>query len=129
MCFIERETQNVILQLREIFLWRKTVLRAHGMKSDEKPFFCQIYVIVSGKMVHVVIDKYFSLFPKGLKIFLNPRLSLIVPLTVSLTFKLKSIDKCRMLYHCSLYHFKSAVKVNVILIYKSCAVKYTNVYT
>ena len=31
-------------------------------------------------MVHVVINKYFSLFLKGLKIFLNPRLSLIVPL-------------------------------------------------
>ena len=31
-------------------------------------------------MVHVVIDRYFSLFLKGLKIFLNPRLSLIAPL-------------------------------------------------
>ena len=28
-------------------------------------------------MVHVVIDRYFSLFLEGLKIFLNPRLSLI----------------------------------------------------
>ena len=45
MCFIERETQNFILKFREIFLWRETVLRAHGMKSNEKPFFCQIYVI------------------------------------------------------------------------------------
>ena len=51
------------------------------MKSDEKLLFCQIYAIVWGKMVHVVIDRYFSLFVKGLKIFLNPRLSLIVPLT------------------------------------------------
>ena len=35
-------------------------------------------------MVHVVIDRYFSssLFLKGLKIFLNPRLSLIVPFKV-----------------------------------------------
>ena len=33
-------------------------------------------------MVHVVIDRYFSLFLKGLKIFLNPRLSLIVPLSL-----------------------------------------------
>ena len=32
-------------------------------------------------MVHVVIDRYFSLFLKGLKTFLNPRLSLIVRLT------------------------------------------------
>ena len=31
-------------------------------------------------MTHVAIDKYFSLFLKGLKIFLNPRLSLIVHL-------------------------------------------------
>ena len=45
MSFIERETQNFILKFREIFPWRKTVLRAHVMKSDEKPFFCQIYVI------------------------------------------------------------------------------------
>ena len=65
MCFIERETQNFILKFREIFPWRETVLRAHGMKSDEKPFFCQIYAIFWGKMVHVVIDRYFSLFLKG----------------------------------------------------------------
>ena len=31
-------------------------------------------------MVHVVFDTYFSLFLKGLKIFLHPGLSLIVPL-------------------------------------------------
>ena len=46
MCFIERETQNFILKFREIFLQRETMLRTHGMKSDEKPFFCQIYAIV-----------------------------------------------------------------------------------
>ena len=45
MYFIERETQNFILRFRGIFPWRKTVLRAHGMKSDEKPFLCQLYVI------------------------------------------------------------------------------------
>ena len=66
MCFIERETTNFILKFRGIFLWRETVLRAYGMKSDEKSFFFQIYVIV--------------LFLEGLKIFLNLRLSLIVPL-------------------------------------------------
>ena len=38
---------------------RQTLLRAHEMKSDEKPFFCQIYAIFLGKMVHVVIDMYF----------------------------------------------------------------------
>ena len=47
MCFVERETQNFIIKFREIFPWRKTVpsLSAHGMKSDEKLFFGQIYVI------------------------------------------------------------------------------------
>ena len=33
-------------------------------------------------MVHAVIDRYYSLFRRVLKIFLNPRLSLIVPLSV-----------------------------------------------
>ena len=81
MCFIGKEAQNFILKFGQIFLWRETVLRAHGMKSDEKHFFCcQIYAIVWGKMVHVVIDRYFSLFLKSLKIFPSPRLSLMVPL-------------------------------------------------
>ena len=69
MCFIEREIQNFILRFREVFPWRETVLRAHGMKSDWKLFFCQIYAIFWEKMVHVVIDKYFSLFLKGLEEF------------------------------------------------------------
>ena len=59
MCFIERETQNFIHKFREIFLWRETVLRAQGMKSDEKLFFCQIYAICWEKIVHVLIDMYF----------------------------------------------------------------------
>ena len=80
MCFIEIETQNFILKFRKIILWRETGLSTHGMKSDEKLFFCQIYAIFCGKNVHDVIDRYFSLFLKGLKFFLNLRLSLIVPL-------------------------------------------------
>ena len=40
------------------------VLRAHGMKSAEKLFFCQIYAIFWGKMVHVVIDRYVASFLK-----------------------------------------------------------------
>ena len=39
MYFIERETQNFILKVTKIFLLRETVLRAHGMKPDEKLFF------------------------------------------------------------------------------------------
>ena len=42
MYFIEREARNCIIQFREIFPWRETVLMAHRMKSDEKPFLCQI---------------------------------------------------------------------------------------
>ena len=38
-------------------------------KSDEKPFFCQIYAIFEKKIVHVVIDRYFSLFLKGFEDF------------------------------------------------------------
>ena len=45
MCFIERETRNFVLKFREIFPWGEAVLRTHGMKSDEKPFFCQTYAI------------------------------------------------------------------------------------
>ena len=45
MCFIEIETQNFIPKLREIFTQRETGLMAHGMKSEEKLFFCQIYAI------------------------------------------------------------------------------------
>ena len=68
------------------------MLWAHEMKSDEKPFFCQIYAIFWGKMVHVVIDRYFSLFLKGLKIFPNPKLSLIVPLIVMHRWGISSVD-------------------------------------
>ena len=82
MCFIERETQNFILKFREIFLWRETVLSAHGMKSDECRFSVRFVWFSWEKMVLVVIDRYFTLFLKGLKILLNPRLSLIVPLSL-----------------------------------------------
>ena len=43
MFSIERETGSLIIKFREMFLCRKTVLRAYVMKSDEKPFFFQIY--------------------------------------------------------------------------------------
>ena len=82
-CFIERGTQNFILKFRNISLWRETVLSTHGMKSDEKLIFCRIYAIIWEKIAHVMIDRYFSLFLKGYKIFLNPWLSLIVPLKAS----------------------------------------------
>ena len=59
MCFIARETRKFILKFGKIFSWRETVLRAHEMKPNEKPFFCQIY---ARKMVHVVSDRYFCLF-------------------------------------------------------------------
>ena len=61
------------LKFREIFLYRRTVLRLHGMKSAEKLFFFQIYPM---------IDKYISLY---LRFFLNPRWSLILPLKIEKT--------------------------------------------
>ena len=85
MCFIERETLNFILTFRDIFPWRETALRAHVTKSDEKSFFCQIYVIFLEKMVHFVNDRYFSLLLKVFEHFLNLRLSLIVPLRCFIT--------------------------------------------
>ena len=77
MCFIERETHNFIPKFTEIFPWRETVLWAHGTKSNEKPFFCQLYrvfcfVFSLEKMVHVAIDRYFSLFLKGFEDFPRP---------------------------------------------------------
>ena len=43
MCFIERETQNI--QNLGKFSHGRNGAGAHGMKSNEKPFFCQIYAI------------------------------------------------------------------------------------
>ena len=68
--FIERITHNFILKFREIFPRREAVLSAHWMKSDENQFFCQIYAVFKEKSIHSVIYMYFSLFLKGLKIFL-----------------------------------------------------------
>ena len=78
MCFIKRETRNFILKFREIFPWRQTVLRIHGMKSDKKPFFLSDLCDILERNGTFVIERYFSLFMKGLRIFLNPRLSPIV---------------------------------------------------
>ena len=81
MRLVLKETQNFIKKFREIFSWRETVLRAHRMKSDDKKLIsCQIYVIFLEKMVHVVIDRYFSSYLMGFEDFLNLILSLIVPL-------------------------------------------------
>ena len=70
--FIERETHNFILKFRELFPWRETALRAHGMKSDENQFFCQIYATFWGKKMHILIHRYFSLLLKGLEEFSQP---------------------------------------------------------
>ena len=68
MCFIEIDAQNFIPNFWEIFLQRKTVLRAHRMKFDGNSIFCQIYAIFLRKMEHV-IDRYFSLFLKDFEDF------------------------------------------------------------
>ena len=69
MCFVERETQNFILKLREIFTWRETVPRAHGVKSDGKTVLLSNLCNFLRYMKHVVIDRYFSLFLKGFEEF------------------------------------------------------------
>ena len=56
------------------------MLRANGMRSDEKLFFCQIYVIFWEKWYMSWLTGMFLYLWRGLKVFLNPRLSLIVPL-------------------------------------------------
>ena len=45
------------------------VLRAHKTKFDEKPFFCQIYAILSEKWYIIVSDRYFPSFLKGFEDF------------------------------------------------------------
>ena len=77
MSFIVRETQNFILKLREIFPWRETVFRAHIVKSEEKLFFCQIYVILRKNGTCCDWQVFFFISEE---FFLNLRLSLIVPL-------------------------------------------------
>ena len=78
-----------------VFHWKKNTLTlilnlgkfSHGEKQCsgstewnlmKSPFMSSLCDFLR-KMVHVVIDMYFSSL--GLKIFLNPRLSLIIPLT------------------------------------------------
>ena len=81
MCFIERETRNFNPRFREMLPWRDIILRAHRMKSDEKPFFV--------KFMHFFCEKWYMLWLTGiflyfwtfLKIFLSTMLSLIVPLS------------------------------------------------
>ena len=72
MCFIKRETRNVILKFREIFPCRETVLRVQRMKSDEKPFLSNSCDFFEKKMVHVVIDSSIFFFSEGFRrFFLN----------------------------------------------------------
>ena len=73
MCFIGKETHLFILKFMEIFPWRGIVLRAHGMKSDEKLFFVKFMRFFEKKMVQVVIKKYFSLFLKNFEDFSEPK--------------------------------------------------------
>ena len=81
MCFIEKETPNFKLKFKDIFPLRETVLRAHGMKSDEKPFFFQIYAIFWSKNGTCCHWQVFSRTSEEFwRFFLNPMLSLKVPL-------------------------------------------------
>ena len=91
LCVLLKEKHEaLILKFREYFPWRETVLRAHGMKSDEKPCF---FI-------------YFSLFlKKGLEIFLNPKLSLIVPLSQTIDQKGVCLFVFWFVLVCSLFLF------------------------
>ena len=42
MCFSERETRNFLLNIGNIPMERNSA-QIHGMKFNEKLFFCQIY--------------------------------------------------------------------------------------
>ena len=91
MCFIERETQNLTLHL-----WREQCsgpieIEWNLMKSQ---FFCQIYAIFKRK-IGICCDwtSIFLYFWRVLKIFLNSRLSLIVPEATFLYTWLASMHK------------------------------------
>ena len=78
MCCIERETRNLILKT---IPWKEKVLRAHGMKSYEKPFFCQINVfffLFLEKWYMLWLTGIFLYFWRVLKSFLSLMLSLII---------------------------------------------------
>ena len=90
MCFIERKTHNFFLKFREIFPCRETVFRVHGMKSDKKPFFFQIYAIFWRNNGACCDWQVFFFISEGFYDFLYPRLSLIVPLnTWNLSLNIK----------------------------------------
>ena len=54
------------------------------MKSCFSVKLVQFFFGGGAEMVHVVIDRYFSLFLKGLKIFLHQRLSLINKMPINI---------------------------------------------
>ena len=60
MQIIERETQYFILKFMEIFPRRETVLRIHGMKSDQELFFCQIYVICDWQVFFFIFGGFLT---------------------------------------------------------------------
>ena len=80
MRFVERETQNFIKKFREIFSWRETVLGLTEWNLIKSWFPVKSMRFFWEKMVHVVIDRYFSSYLMGFEDFLNLILSLIVPL-------------------------------------------------
>ena len=70
MCFIERETHLVILKFMEIFSDGKKQCSGSTKRNLMKSCFSVKFMQFFGeKMLHVVIDRYFSLWVS--KIFLN----------------------------------------------------------
>ena len=87
--FLERDKSLLLLGINCIFLnfYRQKIKPVSCKKlfkscfSKEKLFFCKFMRFFKENMGrHVVIGRYFSLFWKTLRIFLNPMLSLTVPL-------------------------------------------------
>ena len=69
LCVLLKEkTENLTIKFKEIFPWTETMLMAHRIKSDKKPFSVKSMYFLR-KMVHVVIERYFPLYLKGFEDF------------------------------------------------------------
>ena len=81
MVFIERETQNFILKFRKIFSYgEKQCSEPAEWNLTKSHFSVKFMWLFEKKWYMLWLTGIFALFLKGLKIFLNPRLSLIVSL-------------------------------------------------
>ena len=85
MCFIERETQNCILKFREIFPWKEPALMSAEWNLMKSHFSVKYMQFFWEKLLHVAIDRYFSLFLKGFEGFPQPKVITDSPFKVHST--------------------------------------------